>query len=260
MWKVILLALLALAPAAAGAATSAAPAQCVILLHGLLRSELSMLAVAWKLQDAGYAVANVTYPSLTRPIPELAQIAVNAGLAECREQGLSRFHFVTHSLGGILLREYLSHTDIEGLERVVMLGPPNQGSALADYVQGIDFIQPLAPQAIAQLGTGEASVPRQLGPVDFELGVIAGTMAGLSPLPWVLQGPSDGTVTVEETRVAGMVDFIELDASHSFIMWNADALQQVLYFLQQGHFDHQPKDAPAAAAHRAPDFSPRSGP
>ncbi len=256
----LLLTLLLALPTLAGLEPDPA-SPCVILLHGLGRTELSMKAVEWRLEDAGFTVANVTYPSLTRPIPELAQAAVDEGLAECRAAGHSRFHFVSHSLGGILIRSYLSSNTIEGLERVVMLGPPNQGSAMADYVNELDFLQPLAPSAIGQLGTGEESVPRQLGPVDFDLGVIAGTFGALSPMPWVQEGRGDGTVSVEETRVAGMVDFIELDASHSFIMWNSDVLDQVVLFLQEGHFDHSHQGAAPSARGRvpSPDFSPRHG-
>jgi triacylglycerol lipase len=212
--------------------------ECVVLLHGLWRTELSMMAVEWELGDAGYTVANVTYPSLLYPIEELAEMAVEAGIDECHEQGLTRIHFVTHSLGGILVRQYLDTHDIEGLGRVVMMGPPNQGSQLADYVHSLPLLRPLEPEAIAQLTTGEESVPRQLGPVEFELGVIAGNVNRRPPLPGIPDEASDGTVAVAETMVPGMVDFVELPASHTFMMWNPDVLAQVLFFLENGRFDH----------------------
>jgi hypothetical protein len=118
-----------------------------------------------------------------------------------------------------------------------MLGPPNQGSQLADYVHSIEFLRLLEPSAVAQLGTGNGSVPRQLGPVDFELGVIAGTVNRRPPILGIPDEPSDGTVTVAETRVPGMADFVELPTSHTFMMWNPDVLVQVLYFLDHGNFD-----------------------
>ena len=213
--------------------------ECVVLLHGLWRTELSMLAVAWELDEAGYTVANVTYPSLLYPIEELAQMAVEEGLAECREQGLTRIHFVTHSLGGILVRQYLDTRDIVGLERVVMMGPPNQGSQMADFVHSLELLHPLEPEAIAQLTTGEESVPLQLGPVDFELGVIAGTVNRRPPLLGVPVEASDGTVAVEAPLVPGMGDFIELPASHTFMMWDPDVIGQVVHFLETGQFDHE---------------------
>jgi triacylglycerol lipase len=209
---------------------------CVVLLHGLWRSELSMLGMAWTLERAGYTVANVTYPSLSYPIPVLARRAVKEGVAQCHARGHWRINFVTHSLGGILIRQYLAEQSIPGLRRVVMLGPPNQGSQLADYIHSLRFLRWLQPQAVTQLGTGEDSVPLQLGPVNFEVGVIAGTSDTLSIWPGAPVADSDGTVAVAETRVAGMTDFVALPTGHTFMMWNPDVQEQVLYFLQHGRF------------------------
>jgi triacylglycerol lipase len=234
--RVILTIYLAVVPVVS-AEPSTRPRECVVLLHGLWRSGLSMKALEWKLSDAGYAVANVSYPSLAYPIAELAQRAVEEGVVRCRAMDLERINFVTHSLGGILLRQDLTSGRIEGLHRVVMLGPPNQGSQLADYVHSLEFLRPLEPQAIAQLGTGEESVPLQLGPVDFELGVIAGTTNRRWGLPGIPEEASDGTVAVSETMVAGMVDFLELPVSHTFMMWNPDVLEQVVHFLRYGVFE-----------------------
>lgn len=210
--------------------------ECVVLLHGLGRTELSMLDMAWALHRAGYRVANITYPSLLYSIEELAGIAVDKGLAECAAASPRRVHFVTHSLGGILVREYFAHHSLAHLGRVVMLGPPNQGSQLADYYAAMGWLAWLRPPAIAQLGTGEVSAPRHLGPVNFELGVIAGTLSWRPPLPGAPALPSDGTVSVAETRVEGMSDFIQMPASHTFMMWNADVQGQALHFLRHGAF------------------------
>jgi pimeloyl-ACP methyl ester carboxylesterase len=210
---------------------------CVILLHGLWRTELSMKALEWKLGDSGFEVVNLSYPSLSHPIEELAVMAVEEGMRECRDRGMERVHFVTHSLGGILVRQYLAREDIPGLGRVVMLGPPSQGSQVADFVHSFEFLHPLEPEAIEQLGTGEASIPRRLGPVRFELGVIAGTANNRALIPGFPDESGDGTVTVAETVVPGMLDFMEMPVSHTFMMWNDDVLHQVVYFLDHGYFD-----------------------
>ena len=239
MKALILIIILRVATPAAFAESTAPRQACVVLLHGLGRTGLSMKAVEWKLTEAGYTVANISYPSLFYPIQELATIALEEGLTACHEQGLSRIHSVTHSLGGILLRQYLATRKIEGLERVVMLGPPNQGSQLADYVDSQGVLRFLEPTAVAQLGTGASSVPRQLGPVEFQLGVIAGTVNRRPSILGIPEEPSDGTVTVAETRVRGMADFLELPTSHTFMMWNPDVLAQILYFLEHGNFATQ---------------------
>jgi triacylglycerol lipase len=231
--------LLVLLCAVGRADTLAGSGQCVVLLHGLWRTEVSMLGMALALKSAGYDVANITYPSLLEPIEVLAERAVPAGIEECREHKPSRIHFVTHSLGGILVRQYLHQHTVAELGRVVMLGPPNQGSELADAIYALRYLRWLQPQAVPQLGTGEASVPRNLGPVDFELGVIAGTEDTLGVWPFAPEAVSDGTVAVSETRVEGMADFIAMSAGHTFMMWQSDVQAQVLHFLAHGRFVHQ---------------------
>ena len=236
---VLLVAFSALAAPVHGQAAQS-PTACVILLHGLWRTELSMKWLEWQLQEAGFATANPTYPSLRYPIEELAMRGVGQGLEECATHNPEMIHFVTHSLGGILVRQYLSQRSIPLLGRVVMLGPPNQGSQAADYVHSIDLLRPVTPEAVEQLGTGERSVPKRLGPVDFELGVIAGTENRGGPWLGATAIASDGTVAVDETAVPGMVDFIEMPGGHTFMMWNEAVRDQVLHFLRNGRFDHSP--------------------
>jgi len=221
------------------AAPAADAKPCVILLHGLWRSPLSMKHLQWGLQRAGYPVVNEGYPSSTLPIQQLAPIGVEDGLAGCSDLGREYVAFVTHSLGGILVREYLSEHDIQGLQRVVMLGPPNGGSQLAQYAKSAALLKPFMPEAVTQLGTSAESLPRQLGPVAFELGVIAGTANYLPFLPGQPEELSDGTVAVAETIVPGMADFIEMPVSHSFMMWDNAVLAQVIYFLEHGRFQRQ---------------------
>jgi hypothetical protein len=134
------------------------------------------------------------------------------------------------------VRQYLAQADIPGLQRVVMLGPPNQGSQMADYAGSLSLLQPLMPQAVAQLGTSEESVPRRLGRAVFQLGVIAGTSNYFPFLPGQPDGTGDGTVAVSETIVSGMTDFIELPVGHSLMMWDDEVLEQVVFFLEHGVF------------------------
>jgi hypothetical protein len=125
-----------------------------------------------------------------------------------------------------------------------MLGPPNQGSQTADYVHSLSFLEPFAPEAVAQLGTGEESIARHLAPVDFELGIIAGTSNWRDGLPGSPEGVSDGTVAKAETIVPGMRDFLELPVGHSFMIWDQAVLQQVIHFLRYGAFDHGSPEIP----------------
>ena len=225
------------------AETEGEPTHCVVLLHGIAGFALILKSMEWGLEEEGYFVANVTYPSLAEPMEALAVEAVEEGLERCEAEGLTRIHFVTHSMGGILVRLYLSQNKIRGLERVVMLAPPNQGSQFADFIGASPLRKVYEPEVLAQLGTGEESVTRRLGPPTFELGIIAGTRNLRKLLPGTPIEPSDGVVTIDETRASGMKDFLLLPVTHTSIVWNDEVQRQTAYFLRNGQFDHlQEKD------------------
>lgn len=212
-------------------------AECVVLLHGLIRTSASMERMQEALAEAGYETINVEYPSRDHTIEELAPVAVEAGLAGCRAiDGVEKIHFVTHSLGGILVRQYLADKEIPELGRVVMMAPPNQGSIAADrmgHVPGYDWIN--GPTG-RQLGKGEDSVPLKLGPATFELGVIAGNRS-IDPITSaVLPNPDDGRVAVEDTKLEGMQDFVVVDHSHAFMMRMKTTIDLTLNFLRTGSF------------------------
>ena len=185
----------------------------------------------------GYRVENVSYPSRKYSVEELSVIAIEGGLTACPDTG--DIHFVTHSLGGILVRYYLEDNVILKLGRVVMLAPPNQGSEVVDRLRNVPGYKLFNGPAGMQLGTDEKSIPANLGPVHFELGVIAGTKSINPILSQYLPNPDDGKVSVERTRVDGMTDFITVPHSHALIMHADDTIAQTLLFLEIGSFDHE---------------------
>jgi triacylglycerol lipase len=209
----------------------------VMLLHGLARGARSMDALAERLRAAGYHVHNVDYPS-TESTPEdlLAWLAREE--ERCCHEGVAKLHFVTHSLGGILLRAHLERAKPANLGRVVLLAPPNQGSEWVDVLAHLDFFElALGPTAV-QLGTDSASLPNRIGPPDYELGIIAGRRS-INPIgSAILPGDDDGTVSVERTRLEGASDLLVVDASHTFIMRDPEVARQVVWFIERGHFDH----------------------
>ena len=229
--------------------------ECVVLLHGLNRSWRAMKPMAESLQLAGFSTANVDYPSQSGPIEEIAPMAVGIGLEKCRSSGAETIHFVTHSLGGILLRYEHKRSPIEDLGRVVMLGPPNQGSELIDKTVDWPGFDSLSGAAGRQLGTGDDSIPMQLGPVDFQLGVIAGTGTINILASAMLPDVDDGKVTVARTKVAGMDDFLIVGNSHRYITRSAVVLRNTRSFLETGRFLD---DDRTVIASTRPDKTPNS--
>jgi pimeloyl-ACP methyl ester carboxylesterase len=223
-----------LAPAGTRADLDAAQAEVVVLLHGLGRSPRSMQPLAERLAGSGYAVHNLRYAS-TELSPAELTAWLERELAGCCAQA-PRLHFVTHSLGGVLVRAYLAERQPENLGRVVMLAPPNHGSELVDAFAESTLLRAILGPTAAELGTGAGSLPNRLPPPSFEVGVIAGTRS-LSPLgAFVVPGEDDGTVSVASTRLEGMADFVAVDASHTFIMRSPEVGSQVLSFLRAGRF------------------------
>jgi len=216
---------------------AASAAECVVLLHGLARTSSSLNTMQKALDEEGYLTANIDYPSRQHEIAALADMAVEDGLTACRAgENVETIHFVTHSLGGILVRQYLRNKSIDELGRVVMMGPPNQGSNAADDLQGLPGFDWLNGPAGHQLGKGEASVPLALGPVDFELGVIAGNRSIDPVTSAVLENPDDGRVSIEDTKIEGMDDFVIVDHSHAFMMRMRTPIELTKNFLRTGKF------------------------
>ncbi|AKC88093.1 hypothetical protein WQ53_00605 [Pseudoxanthomonas suwonensis] len=215
--------------------------QCVVLLHGLGRTHRSMGRIESALRAAGYATASIDYPSQSQTIEASARAAIPEGVRECRAAGAHTVHFVTHSMGGLLLRYYLSEREVEGLGRAVMLAPPNQGSEVADALVGTAFYDRVNGPAGAQLVTGPQGIAARLGPVAFPLGIITGNeqTAIDSVMATRIPGENDGKVSVERARVEGMSDFMVLPVNHTFMVLNDVVIGQTLQFLRYGAFLHE---------------------
>ena len=208
----------------------------VILLHGLARTRRSMRPVAVFLEQRGYATVNVGYPSRRASIEHLAQTAIPPAVAALRRHGVTTVHFVTHSMGGIVLRTFLAHTPLPELGRVVMLSPPNGGSELVDFLDRFGWFRLLFGPAGCQLGTGPEQLPLRLGPATFPVGILTGNRPAIG-LGRFFPGPSDGKVSVARAQLDGMADLLVLPYGHSLIMCHRAVKEQVVFFLKNGRFE-----------------------
>lgn len=217
-------------------------ADCVILLHGLARSSASMSKLADALNSSGFATVNQSYPSREHNIETLAVNAINDATASCEKKGPKdksseyKIHFITHSMGGILVRQYLHQSEIENLGNVVMLGPPNKGSQVVDKLKNVVGFYWLNGPAGQQLGTTPNSVPKTLGAAHFTTGIIAGTRSINPILSTILPGQDDGKVTVANTKLDGMTDHITLPVTHTFMMKNDQVIEQSIHFIKFNQF------------------------
>jgi len=189
------------------------------------------------LTEAGYTVWNVDYPSRTAPIHKLADDTIGKAIAHCRQNGAIKIDFVTHSLGGILVRSYLGRHTVPELRRVVMLAPPNQGSEVVDKLGELFLFKWINGPAGNELGTDKNSVPNRLGPAHFPVSIIAGDRS----INWInsllIPGPDDGKVSVQRAKLDGMSDFLVIHTTHTFIMRNQEAIRETIQFLRTGAFN-----------------------
>ena len=212
--------------------------ECVILLHGLARTAKSMTNLQRDL-ESDYRVVNNSYPSKQHAIQELAKLAIEPALLACGNA--KRIHFVTHSLGGILVRAFLSNKQssqqkISRLGHTIMLGPPNNGSELVDFFANNYLFKKYNGPAGLQLGTDQLSVAKNLGDANFDLGIIAGSKSYNPFFSWLIPGDDDGKVSVTSSRLAGMQDHLVLPVNHTFMMNDATVIAQVRHYLNFGQF------------------------
>jgi len=208
----------------------------VILLHGLAMSSMIMIPLGLYLEDQGYVVHNINYPSTSRTVESISSGYIRPVVESIRHQGGGNIHIVTHSMGGIVARYYLSMYSASPVTSMVMIAPPNRGSTMAEVLKKYKVARWFFGPALAQLSTGSGSIVHMLNPLSIPTGVIAGC-ASMNPVnSLILPGDDDGTVAVSHTAAEGMHDFVVIPRSHSGILFDRKVYELVVRFLREGSF------------------------
>lgn len=230
-WSALILALLL--TAACDWRISTDERETVILVHGLGRSPMSMTVLGRRLEAAGYRVVNFGYDSRKHTMEKLVE-DLGRSIDQCPCDPGS-VHFVTHSMGGILVRSYLADREGDFRGRVVMLSPPSRGSEVIDAFRDSPLLHRfLGPSGMA-LGTDSGSLPNRLAPPTYEVGVITGDRS-INPInSWLIPGPDDGKVAVSRASLTS-APFLVVHRTHPFIMNGDDVGDAVLEFLRTGSF------------------------
>lgn len=205
----------------------------IILVHGLGRSRASFGGLQRALRSAGYQVEGIEYPSMRRSLARNAD-----DLQELIEalEGVDRISFVTHSLGGLLVRDLLSRRagwrDRIDVDAVIMIASPSRGAAMADMLEHVPPINWIMGAGLAAATSRQAAT---LPAPEVPFGIIAAGRGGNGYNP-LLHGDDDMLVTVEETRLAGAADWIRVNATHTFVMNHPDTIRATLNFLDHKRF------------------------
>ncbi len=206
----------------------------VIVLHGILLNANYMKVLASYIGAKGYSVININYPSTQKNLEELVEsvwIDISSQLIENKP-----VHFICYSMGGLLVRAMLNKYRPLMLGRVVLIGTPNNGSEIADFLKNNWFYKKIFGPAGQQLITDQSNIKHLFGIIDYDLGIIAGSMS-LDPIcSRLIKEKNDGKVSITSTKLAGMKDHIIIKSSHMFLPYSKQVLSQTVYFLQHGSF------------------------
>jgi triacylglycerol lipase len=235
--------------------------EAVVLLHGLGRGPRSMRRLERRLEDAGYTVANLRYDSTEKDFDALVE-DLGRTLDDLEVDRAPRLHFVTFSLGGIVLRGYLARETPANLGRIVMIAPPNHGSEIVDAVGDERWFRAILGPTAAVLGTSPSSLPSSLPPPSAEFGVIAASRSWNPIGSWLIPGDDDGAVSIESTRLAGMTDHLVVKSNHTLVKNDREVAAAVVRFLERGRFSAAPgsrRPLPAPTVPSAPPAGAASG-
>jgi pimeloyl-ACP methyl ester carboxylesterase len=205
----------------------------VVILHGIFRTRRSMRKLAAYLESQQFKVLNLGYPSTRHDLVQLADW-IDPAIRNFSEKLDGKLHFVGYSMGGLLIRAYICKYRPANLGRIVMIGTPNSGSEIADYLKNWWIYKKLYGPAGQQLITDQKAFSHLFGETAYECAVIAGNRT-IDPLgSWIIGRPNDGKVAIENTKLAGMKAHKVMPANHTFFPNHRPMWEITAQFLKTG--------------------------
>jgi pimeloyl-ACP methyl ester carboxylesterase len=208
----------------------------IVVLHGIFQPAFTMLPFCRYLSKEGYSVLNIDYPSTSHPIEQLADI-VSARIDAHSASVDGKLHLIGYSMGGLIIRAFLRNQVPINLGKVVMIGTPNHGSEVADFLKSFPPFRYLYGPAGQQLVTDQKAFASIFANDGFDLGIIAGDAARNPILDCIIGQPSDGKVSVESTKLACAKDHFVVHSNHTLLPHNRRVWEQTTVFLRNGKFD-----------------------
>jgi pimeloyl-ACP methyl ester carboxylesterase len=204
----------------------------VVTVHGLWMRGTAMGVLRRRLEPHGYSIHDFTYPSITGSLSD-GVAALAAFVARVPGETV---HFVGHSLGGVLICALLEGSLPARVGRVVCLGSPLRGSKTAARLMRWPGGRRVIGKCLTDVHARGGFTACRAG---VEVGSIAGRIAfGIGRLFGPFPEPNDGTVAIEETKIAGLADHIVLPVSHVALLWSSAVAAQTGHFLVHGRFAH----------------------
>jgi hypothetical protein len=234
------------------------PSTVLVSVHGLGRTRNSMSTIGKYVSEKGdYGWINFGYAStrteitdnataLSKALDELASLKLEQDAAvestDDSQRGIE-FHFIAHSLGNIIVRNVLCERERNDpdrqptawrLGRIVMLGPPNQGSAMANLLKKSNAFRLITGSSGVDLGDEWDALEDRLTTPKCEFAIIAGGKSDTKGFNPLLTGDDDLIVRVEETKLSGAADFAVIPSVHTSLMDRRESKEMALRFFQFG--------------------------
>lgn len=213
----------------------------VVLIHGITRSSKVADTMKKRLQKEGYTVFAFGYPSTHIDIPTSAGYLRRA-IASLR--GIEKIHIVAHSMGGLIVRSYLSGKHDKRIGRMVMVGTPNNGAWMADKLKDNSLFQFFYGPAGQQLVSDKGGFIDRLPTPKFPFAIVAGARGTADGYNEFEPGDDDGIVSVTSARLPGAADFITVKCTHSFLMGHTPTIDAATCFLKTGRLRKKGKARP----------------